>query len=114
MVNVTVDTIVYDEMIDPVIDTILQEDGMTVYRAPPSEDDDQVLQLAQAHDAPILTRDQDFVTAHREGADHSGIIFDAGMHHRPINDIVAALTSVFDVMDAADLQNTVVRLNRFY
>lgn len=101
-------------MIDPVIDKKLQQDGVTVYRPAPAETDENVLQLARQHKVPILTRDDDFVTAHREGSTHFGIIYDKGMHHRPTGEVVAALCSVFDVMDAADLRNTVVRLNRFY
>lgn len=111
---VNVYTIICDEMIDPVIDTLLEQRDMTVYRPKPAETDEAVLGLADRREAPILTRDTDFVEAHRDGTQHFGILYDRGMHHRPAGEIVSALESVFELMNADDLRNTVVRLNRFY
>lgn len=96
------------------VDDLLRDRSITVYRPDPSETDEHVRRLAAQHSAPILTRDRDFVAAHRGGTSHHGILFDPGMHHRAPGEIVAALDSVFDLMDADDIVGTVVRLKRFY
>jgi len=110
-VAVLLERIVCDEMVDPLID---QKLGVEVLRPEPSESDHEVLKLSRRNDAPILTRDRDFVEKHRNREEHHGIIFDPGMHHRPTDQVIEALESVFELMDREDLENTVVRLKRFY
>ncbi|MUV56079.1 hypothetical protein GJ632_00430 [Halogeometricum sp. CBA1124] len=101
-------------MVDPVIDQYLNSQNVEVLRPEPSDTDDEVIELAQQNRCPILTRDRDFVKAHREDQDHYGIIFDSGMHHRPPREELSALTRVLDLLDAQDLRSTVVRLKKFY
>ena len=109
-----IDSVVCDEMIDPLVDQRPNQQGIRVFRPAPSDSDDEVLELAKKHRCPVITRDRDFVDKHREGSNSYGIIFDPGMHHRPSREILPALNSVFELMDAEDLKNTVVRLKRFY
>ncbi len=106
--------LVCDEMVAQELDQQFEDHGLTVYRPAPSESDDAVLALAREQQAPILTRDTDFVDAHRSGNEHWGILIDQRMHYQPDRQIVDALCTVFDLLDPAELRNTVVRLNRFY
>lgn len=108
-----IEDVVCDEMVNPLIDRELERQGLTVHRPEPSETDREVLELSDRYDAPVVTRDRDFVFLHRE-EDHPGIIFDSGMHHRPVSEVREAILQVFKVLSREDLQNTVVRLKRFY
>lgn len=101
-------------MIDPLVDSILENKGFDIYRPKPSNSDAEVLELAEKHSAPIITRDHDFIQKHRRQQRHHGIIFDPGMHHRPVNEVVNAVLSVFDLLSEDDLKDSVVRLRRFY
>jgi hypothetical protein len=106
--------VVCDEMIDPLVDEKLESIGIDVKRPEPSDSDTQVLELSKSYSAPIITRDKDFVVKHREEEEHYGIIFEPGMHHRSVGEVFQALKSVFELMDDEDLEETVVRLKRFY
>ena len=109
-----VDKIVCDEMVNPLIDERLETLGLDVYRPETADSDTQVLELSKKFEAPIITGDRDFVTKHRNQETHFGIIFDPGMHHRPVEEVFQALKSVYNLMDKQDLEDTVVRLKRFY
>ncbi len=109
-----VDSIICDEMIDPVVDEKLRDKGIEIYRPEPSETDEDVLRLARNQKAPILTRDRDFVEKHKNDEKHHGIIFDPRMHYRTPNEIVSALESLFEMADSKDMKNTLIRLSRFY
>lgn len=110
-----ISAVICDEMVDPVIETRIEDElGIKTYRAAPSDTDSQVLELAQEHEAPILTRDRDFEQRHRSGEHHHGLLYDPTMHHRTANTVISALETVFDTMDADDIDGTVVRLKRFY
>lgn len=108
-----IDSVVCDEMVDPVIDSQL-EDTVSVYRPKPSDSDEEVLKLAEETRSPVIARDRDFVEKHREDTSHHGVIFDPGMHHRSPTEVVDALSSVLQQMTSSDLKDTVVRLKRFY
>jgi len=107
-------SLVCDEMVSRVLDQRLENQGFTVYRPSPSESDEGVLALAREKHAPIVTRDTDFIHAHRTGDEHWGLLIDQRMHYQPDSQIINAICTVFDLLDPAELRNTVVRLNRFY
>ncbi|MFB6294829.1 MAG: DUF5615 family PIN-like protein [Candidatus Nanohaloarchaea archaeon] len=110
-----VSAVICDEMVDPVIETRIEAElGIETYRAVASDTDTEVLELAQEHRAPILTRDRDFEKRHRSGENHHGLLYDPTMHHRTVTTVISALETVFDTMDADDIDGTVVRLKRFY
>ena len=101
-------------MIDPLLDEKLENLGYSVFRPQPSESDEKVIELSTGKEAVIITRDWDFTEKHRQNAEHPGIIFDPGMHHRPVNEVFEAVKKVLDTLTDSDLSNTVIRLKRFY
>ena len=101
-------------MVDPLLDIKLEELDLKVFRPEISDSDEEVLELAEENICPILTRDKDFVKKHRKGEKHHGIIFDSGMHHRANNEIMEALRTVIQTFEPEDIENTVLRLKRFY
>ncbi len=105
--------VVCDEMVDPALDEILRDEGFEVFRPEISDSDDEVLELANENRAVILTRDRDFVRLN-DNQEHFGIIFDSGMHHRALREVSEAVLRIFDLMSSEDLENSLVRLNRFY
>jgi predicted nuclease of predicted toxin-antitoxin system len=106
--------IVCDEMVNPVLDKKLEKAGFKVFRPETSASDQKVLELAIRERSPILTRDRDFVRKHRKNENHYGILLDPAMHHRSSSEVKNAVEEIFDLMDDSDIENSVIRLKKFY
>lgn len=67
--------------------------------------DEDHLALAASHGMVIFTQDDDFLRLHTRGINHTGIVY--ARQQMSVSDIIRGLISIYQVLNACDMQNHV-------
>ena len=98
-----------DEHVSRAVIVGLRQRGVDVLSVPEANklgaSDKEHLAFAFAEERVLFTHDADFLQLASSGIDHAGIVY--AHQHIPVGEIIRGLMLIYQVLDSADMINTV-------
>lgn len=99
-----------DESVDPAVALGLRRAGINVTTSQEvkllAKSDKAQLKFAKSESRVLITHDDDFLILHSQGIEHSGVIY-FRKNTQPIGYIIRMLILLYEVADAAELENRI-------
>jgi len=106
-------SIVLDEDVPDQIGSMLKDRGFRSLKHYKGASDRSMIDLSVELNAPLMTRDRDFIELHHE-TEHSGILIDSYMHLREWRSVADVVSRILSQTPRNSIQNELWYLSAYY